>query len=89
MNAVHTRGRERVSISALAKGCATCPFHSGPIPSPPRIPFVFISSEPVVICCDKAASTGGARVSRVEGHTASVRRLLRGLVGLEERAEEL
>lgn len=73
----------------LAKGCATCPFHSGPIPSPSRIPFVFISSEPVVICCDKAASTGGARVSRVEGHTASVRRLLRGLVGLEERAEEL
>ena len=38
----------------------------------PRIPFVFISSEPAVICCDKAASTGGARVSRVEGHTASV-----------------
>lgn len=22
-----------------------------------------------MICCDKAASTGGARVSRVEGHT--------------------
>ena len=47
-------------------------FTQGPILSLLRIPFVFISSEPAVICCDKAASTGGARVSRVEGHTASV-----------------
>lgn len=88
----HERGThtwKRTCFRLGSKGCATCPFHSGPIPSPPPIPFVFISSEPVVICCDKAASTGGARVSRVEGHTASVRRLLRGLVGLEERAEEL
>lgn len=90
MNAVHTRGRERVSVSArFSEGMCYVPFSPVQSPPPPRIPFVFISSEPVVICCDKAASTGGARVSRVEGHTASVRRLLRGLVGLEERAEEL
>lgn len=62
----------------LAKGCATCPFHSGPTQSPPpSYPFcLYFFGTGAVICCDKAASTGGARVSRVEGHTASVRRLL-------------
>ena len=55
----------------LAEGCATWPFHS--VQPLPFALFVFISSGPAVICCDKAASTGDARVSRVEGH-ASVRR---------------
>lgn len=53
-----------------------------PIPLLSYILFVFISWEPAVICCDEAASTGGARVSRVEGHT------LPFLLTFEERAEE-
>lgn len=58
----------------LAEGCTTCPFHSFS-PRPSAIPALFslclYFAGAAVICCDKAASTGDARVSRVEGHAPS------------------
>lgn len=48
----------------FSEGLATCPFHSRPL----CLYFLW----PAVICCDKAASTGDARVSRVEGHASVV-----------------
>ena len=66
--AIHTRWERAPSIR-FSRGMCYVAFSLGPAPSL----FVFISSGPAVICCDKAASTGDARVSRVEGH-ASVRR---------------
>lgn len=77
----------------LAEGCTTCPFHSFS-PHPSTI-FALFSlclyfAGAAVICCDKAASTGDARVSRVEGHAPSfpTRVLFRAPSARQGRSEE-
>lgn len=71
------RGRNVLRQFDLAEGCTTCPFHLlspclsivSPLPHitlPFPLCLYFVGA--AVICCDKAASTGDARVSRVEGH---------------------